>query len=104
VRAAGWGVAFGEYLASKAAESGSPELMDRALSVLSKASVEDEKARRLAVDEAQSRPKADPLAWLTAPAADEPRPPKATKKRVRAEPPLRTSRSARNRHGRWAKG
>lgn len=55
VRAACWGVAFGEYLATKAAETGDPELMDRAMAVLSKASVEDEKARRLAVDEAQPR-------------------------------------------------
>jgi hypothetical protein len=66
VRAAGWGVAFGEYLASKAAETGDSDLMDRAMSILSKASVEDEKARRLAIDEAAARPPADPLAWMKA--------------------------------------
>jgi hypothetical protein len=57
VRASGWGVAFGEYLASKAAETGDAELMERALIVLDKAATLDEKARRLAVDEAIARPK-----------------------------------------------
>jgi hypothetical protein len=60
VRSAAWGYAFGEYLASRAAETGDPELMDRALTILSKASVEDEKARRLAIDEAASRPRENP--------------------------------------------
>lgn len=60
VRAACWGVAFGEYLASRAAETGDTELMDRAMTILAKSSVEDEKARRLAIDEATARRAAQP--------------------------------------------
>ena len=64
-RAAGWGFAFGEYLCAEAARTNDPELMDWALSILAKASTEDEKARRLAIDEAKSRPKESRTTQLT---------------------------------------
>jgi hypothetical protein len=57
VRAAGWGVAFSEFLASRAAETGDLDLMNQSASIAGKASTEDEKARRLAGEEADRRSK-----------------------------------------------
>jgi hypothetical protein len=71
VRASCWGTAFGEFTAAQAALSGDADLMDRAMSILAKASVEGEKARRLAIDEAATRKATQPTqspfaAWTPA--------------------------------------
>jgi len=76
VRSACWATSFGEYLAAKAAETGDPELMDRAVAILDKAATLDEKARRLAIDEASHRPPtaADEPWFTTEPAPPKPKP------------------------------
>jgi hypothetical protein len=63
LRAWGWAVAFGEYLASQAAASGIAELMDQSTRHLARASVELAKAYELAAREAAARPR-DALADL----------------------------------------
>lgn len=57
LRAWGWAVAFGEYLAHKAAQTGNPELMDQSGRALARASVELAKAYELAGKEAAARPR-----------------------------------------------
>lgn len=55
VRAAGWGHAFGNWVAAKAAETGDPGCANLAMSILGKASAEDRRAHELAALEARLR-------------------------------------------------
>ncbi len=64
LRGWGWGVAFGEYLAAKAAETGKPELMAQSTQALTRASVELQKAYETCAKEAAARPKENPHALL----------------------------------------
>ncbi|GMV19951.1 MAG: hypothetical protein AMXMBFR56_81750 [Polyangiaceae bacterium] len=65
LRAWGWAVAFGEYLAHQAAQTGNPELMEQSGRALARASVELAKAYELAGKEHKARPK-PPAPWLLA--------------------------------------
>lgn len=65
VRAAGWGLAFGEFLAVRAAETGDAELMAQAVNLMSRASTENLKAWELAVREGAARPQREQdLPWF----------------------------------------
>lgn len=55
VRAAGWGVAFGEYLATQGAESLDATTIEQSGKVLARASLESQKAYELAVREGSAR-------------------------------------------------
>jgi hypothetical protein len=60
LRAWGWATAFGEFMASKAAETADLDLMAQSGQVLARASVELAKAYELAGKEAASRPRENP--------------------------------------------
>lgn len=66
LRGAAWLTSFGEFWATEAAKTGSGDAADRAARLLSKASVEYQKAWDAACVEAEARPKRDGLAAIRA--------------------------------------
>lgn len=76
IRGAGWAVAFGEYLAAQGAATGDPDLMDRSVKILGRASVELAKAYEIAAREAAARPRrAADVPWLISTPAPAPKAP-----------------------------